>query len=75
MINGTTICDKHGKIEELAAEIASLVDDAREDGVKMEKRLEEQNEEIKELSNQIKELEVERDKLIEEIESLSTPKP
>jgi predicted RNase H-like nuclease (RuvC/YqgF family) len=72
MINGTTICSKHEKIEQLAKDIESLVDDARVDGVKMEKRLEEQNEEIDKLLAQIKELESERDMLIAEIDSLSS---
>jgi predicted nucleic acid-binding Zn-ribbon protein len=70
MTNGSTICSKHDSIESLASEIIGLVQDAKNDGVDMEKKLEKRKKEVENLEDQITDLEKENDKLRDQVDEL-----
>lgn len=63
MTRGTTICTKHDKIMDLAYEIISFGEDAKEDGQSMENGLKEKNKEIEELNDNLTDKQTEYDDL------------
>lgn len=71
MTGGTSICQKHEWIADMASDIIGLVHKAKEDGESMEKALKEKNTEIKELSDQVDQLSAENEELKDEIKRYS----
>ncbi len=53
----STICSKHDEIDSLADQIRAIVDQAKDDGIRMEAGLDEKRERINELEKEVAELE------------------
>jgi len=56
-MNRQTICSKHDAIDSLADDIRSLVEQAKEDGIRMEAGLETKRRRIAELEKEVEDLE------------------
>ena len=65
-----TICSKHDEIYKLAGQIQDLVSNALDDGVNMERGLDQKRRRIQELEEEVSRLEKENQGLREEISDL-----